>query len=836
MHHRTLLQTYIRDLDHLIQRIQVQKMDLQLRVEVMDRRYGQMTHELHRVKSRIVENVKRSSSSSITPTTIYQQNLYDDHSHDGHGNSPPNSSRSRSHSNVSHATSSSDDEDSLFMLLDHGENYHPHHQQQQQNVHSTFQNFHNNSSSSNSGGRRTPSMPSFFSSDPQFTQNIFNNNSNHSHSSNNNNNIYFQQNQQNYQQHDNHTISSSSPSPVNHMTHVSAAMAASAGLIDTCDLTLNHELEFLTRGMRMGIFGGNNLSHENDNVENVENFDRENFGASEEREETMVPSRRMEKRRNSGVIHTSVVYQSRCGVRSKQMIDLLSVTLLPSVSKVISGSSDGYIHIWDISQSGPCENDGVNGVNHDMDDYDVMSDEGRRYSHFHYDFGSMNGKSRRKSGGGQRRRNELSCPEFKIRAHSGWVRCMTSDPDGHYVVTGGGGDHKIHLYSLNHDDLSPLSSSSSSSSLTSSPSFVFSSSSSSMIGRRNNNGNDDDEEDDDDEVAYVETVRDGLKQKAIFEGHSGGITCVQADLSAVISGSVDRTMKLWDIGTGKCVSTMHGHKSYVKTLQFFAYALASGGGCESEIKLWDIRSAKCVRRLFGHHHGVSALHFNDQKLVSGGRCDGLIKVFDLRMGALLDSISLAPYANSKGGGEFANGTHGHSSYPFNDGHSVVNSSRRNSFSSLYSVYSNGSSSGSSSGSGSGSGGSRSVLSHHRNSLPLRPRSVSSSYEATSTTTAGHQQQYQHQQQQQQPSGDEWSLHQAANQPTQTVTCLRFQNDKLIFGAKGLIGPVLYDMKTKSPVKQFLGHSSHINDLDFTRNCLITASRDLTVKVWREEIY
>ena len=46
----------------------------------------------------------------------------------------------------------------------------------------------------------------------------------------------------------------------------------------------------------------------------------------------------------------------------------------------------------------------------------------------------------------------------------------------------------------------------------------------------------------------------------ILEGHDGGITCT-TELSdgRVLSGSYDKTLKVWDPQYGRCLVTLEGH-------------------------------------------------------------------------------------------------------------------------------------------------------------------------------------------------------------------------------------------------------------------------------------
>jgi WD40 repeat protein len=64
------------------------------------------------------------------------------------------------------------------------------------------------------------------------------------------------------------------------------------------------------------------------------------------------------------------------------------------------------------------------------------------------------------------------------------------------------------------------------------------------------------------------------------------------------SGSEDQTVKLWNIHTGECLETLHGHSKRVCSVAFSSdgKTLASGSGDET-IKLWDVKTGECLKTL-----------------------------------------------------------------------------------------------------------------------------------------------------------------------------------------------------------------------------------------------
>jgi WD40 repeat protein len=81
---------------------------------------------------------------------------------------------------------------------------------------------------------------------------------------------------------------------------------------------------------------------------------------------------------------------------------------------------------------------------------------------------------------------------------------------------------------------------------------------------------------------------------------------------------MDRTIKLWDVKTGKELATLKGHTSYLLIIAFSpdGKTLASGGG-EHEIKLWDMETGKERATLKGHTGGVhSVVYSPDGKMLA----------------------------------------------------------------------------------------------------------------------------------------------------------------------------------------------------------------------------
>ncbi|KDN47551.1 WD40 repeat-like protein [Tilletiaria anomala UBC 951] len=122
-----------------------------------------------------------------------------------------------------------------------------------------------------------------------------------------------------------------------------------------------------------------------------------------------------------------------------------------------------------------------------------------------------------------------------------------------------------------------------------------------------------------------------------LQGHTDGIMCLQFSealthpaFPILITGSYDRTARVWNLETGKELRVLKGHTRGVRCLQFDEAKLITGS-MDRTLKIWDWRSGQLIRTLEGHTAGIVCLHYNDQILASGSQ-DSNIKVWNFKTG------------------------------------------------------------------------------------------------------------------------------------------------------------------------------------------------------------
>ncbi len=121
-----------------------------------------------------------------------------------------------------------------------------------------------------------------------------------------------------------------------------------------------------------------------------------------------------------------------------------------------------------------------------------------------------------------------------------------------------------------------------------------------------------------------------------LQGHRGWVRCLAIAHGKLISGSADKTIKIWDLETGACIQTFQAHQGAVYSLATAQGKLISGSP-EDTIKIWDLETGACTHTLRGHQDGVYCLAIAQGKLISGS-ADKTIKIWDLETGSCTQTL------------------------------------------------------------------------------------------------------------------------------------------------------------------------------------------------------
>jgi small GTP-binding protein len=125
----------------------------------------------------------------------------------------------------------------------------------------------------------------------------------------------------------------------------------------------------------------------------------------------------------------------------------------------------------------------------------------------------------------------------------------------------------------------------------------------------------------------------------ILEGHSASVegVAISTDSKLIISGSVDKTIRIWDTASGNCLKVLEGHSAPVEEVAISTDSkLIISGSEDKTIRIWDTASGNCLKVLEGHSDQVKGVAISaDSKLIVSGSSDKSIRIWETANGNCL---------------------------------------------------------------------------------------------------------------------------------------------------------------------------------------------------------
>ncbi|KAI9594590.1 WD40-repeat-containing domain protein [Syncephalis fuscata] len=133
-----------------------------------------------------------------------------------------------------------------------------------------------------------------------------------------------------------------------------------------------------------------------------------------------------------------------------------------------------------------------------------------------------------------------------------------------------------------------------------------------------------------DKTAKVWSCADG-SLVGVCKGHKRGVWCARFSPmdQVLVTSSGDKTVRLWSLTDFSCIKTFEGHTSSVLRVAFLtAGTQLISSGSDGLIKLWNIKSNECIDTVDEHEDKIWALTVrSDENRMASGSADSTIHIW-----------------------------------------------------------------------------------------------------------------------------------------------------------------------------------------------------------------
>ncbi|KIJ13132.1 hypothetical protein PAXINDRAFT_81653 [Paxillus involutus ATCC 200175] len=129
------------------------------------------------------------------------------------------------------------------------------------------------------------------------------------------------------------------------------------------------------------------------------------------------------------------------------------------------------------------------------------------------------------------------------------------------------------------------------------------------------------------------------KTKVILEGHESWVSCVcfYVDENKLVSGSMDKTLRIWDRKTGATQVLSGPHIGWVQDVDVSRGGkMVVSGSVDKIVGIWNGESGEMMHVCEGHRDAVCSVKFSpDSRRVVSGSGDNTIRVWSVETGELV---------------------------------------------------------------------------------------------------------------------------------------------------------------------------------------------------------